>query len=168
MKLKACLTLGVLLLCATFMQTARADETHDTKIKAEMVQNYLLFEIAFKNKDAARMISFESPDYTSVGEDKIVIPKKESDAMWHAVMNATHTVYEVNAEIKKLTIEPHRVVVLTRQYDDSLRKWSGEKLQRVSISAMVRDTWVNYDGVWMLKRSEDLSSEIVVDGKPER
>lgn len=164
--MKRFLIAGMLALCLMASQIAHAADDRDAKIKAEMVENYLLWQEAFKLRDADRIISFESPDYTSITKEGNVKSKKESDEMWHDVMDSIDTVYEARAEIKKLTIESNRVVVLSNQYCDCLAELQDGKLHRISISGSVRDIWVNYDNVWMLKRSEDVSSKVIVDGKP--
>lgn len=164
--MKRFLAAGVLVLCITFSQLAGATENRNAQIKAEIVQNYRLFEIAIQNRDAVRMISFESPDYTTLTEEKRVLSKNETDALWHKVTDSIEKVISTRAEIKKLTIESNRVVVLTHQQDEFMMRWRHDKVSHVVISAYVRDIWVNYDCIWMLKRSEDLSSKAIVDGKP--
>jgi hypothetical protein len=168
MKLKACLTLGVLLLCAMIAPLSRADETRDAKLKAEMVENYLLWQIAWKNKDAERIISFESPDYTYVSKDGQTQLKQTEDASLRYAMNAIFKIYDAKVGIKKITIEPHRVTVLSDHLLDADMIGPENRSHRVLITARSRDIWVNYDGAWMLKRTEEVDTKFLVDGKPER
>lgn len=156
------------MLCLLASQVSRATSNDAAAIKAHIVENYLLWQEAFKARDAVRMISYESPDYTSVIEEGRVVGKSESDQMWRDVMADIKKVYSARAEIKKLTIEPNRVVVLSHQHVDALRRWHSNEPQRVIVAAAVRDTWVKYDGAWMLKRSEDLNSKVIVDGKVQK
>jgi ketosteroid isomerase-like protein len=168
MKLKACLTLGVLLLCATFMQTARADETHDAKIKAEMVENYLLWQVAYQNKDAERIISFESPDFTSVPKIGKVKSKNEADKSRREGIKSIVNVYDAKVTIKKLSIEPNRVVILSNHFLDVDTIVSDKRTYRISLTTQSRDIWVNYDGAWMLKRTEEIDTKFTVDEKSQQ
>jgi len=165
MKLATCLSLGVLLLCAAFTQTSRADEKRDAKIKAKMIQNYLLWQVAYKNSDAERIISFESPDYTLLAEKKVVVSKKDSDAAWRAAMKKVRKVTDARVEIKQLTIESNRVVVLTNQFFEADTRTPENKLEHITVTWQVRDIWVEYSHVWMLKRSERNSTKRTIDGK---
>ncbi len=168
MKWTTSLALGVLLLCAAFTQTARADETRDAKIKAEMVENYLLWQVAWKNKDAERVISFESPDFTEISKMGSVRSKNEVDEGWRSMKETFLNFYEIKVEIKKLSIEPNRVVVLANHFLDADMVGPDDKSHRVELNMRVRDIWVNYDGAWMLKRTEEIDTKFLVDGKPER
>jgi ketosteroid isomerase-like protein len=168
MKRKVCLALGVLLLCATLTQTSRADEKRDAKIKAEMVENYLLWQVAWKNKDAARIISFESPDFTAVSKGGGVQLKQEVDNSCRETMKLIIKIYDAKVTIKKLDIESNRVVILVNHFLNADMIGPEERSYRVLVDSQSRDIWVNYDGAWMLKRSEEIDTKFMVDGKPER
>jgi ketosteroid isomerase-like protein len=165
MKLMACLTLGVLLLCAAWTQSARADETRDAKIKGEMVQNYLLWQIAYKSKDAERIISFESPDFTSVPKIGKIQSKNKADQLRREGMKSIVKVYDAKVTIKKLSIEPNRVVILSNHFLDFDMTGPDKRSYRISLTAQSRDIWVNYDGAWMLKRTEEIDTKFLVEGE---
>lgn len=168
MKLKAYFVLGVLLLCAAFTQTARADETRDARIKAEMVENYLLWKIAWQNKDADRIISFESPDFTAVSKTGSIKSKNDVDADWRSMKKTILKLSEVKVEIKKLSIEQNRVVILANHFLDADMIGPDDNPHHVVLNMRVRDIWVNYDGAWMLKRTEEVDTKFMVDGKIEQ
>ena len=138
--MKCFLAIGVLLLCLLTSQIARADEKRNAQIKAEMVENYLLWQEAYKNKDAGRIISFESPDFTTVF-DKRVSPKYVVDNALRDLMESTQKVNEAHVEIKKLTIESNRVVILRNQILDVDVQ---NPKERLSITFHSRDIWVLY------------------------
>ena len=164
MKLKTGLALGVLLLCAT-APFARADEKRDAKIKAEMVENYLLWEIALKNKDAERIISLESPDFTYILESGKVLSKSEADEGMRRSMKAIEKVHSARVEIKKFSIEPNRVVALTKLYMDAESIGPNGRRDRFQTVLITRNIWVEYDYVWMLKRVEFVDWKISSDDK---
>ncbi len=168
MKLATSLALGVLLLCAAFTQTSCADEKRDAKIKAEMIENYLLWQVAWKNKDAERIISFQSPDYTFVPKPGGVITKEDSNKSLHETIKTIVKIYDAKVTIKKLSIESNRVVILVNHFLDADMIGPGERSYRVLYNDQSRDIWVNYDGAWMLKRTEEIDTKFTVDGKPER
>jgi hypothetical protein len=163
MKLKACLTLGVLLLCAMIAPLSRADEKRDAKLKSEMVENYLLWQIAWKNKDAERIISFESPDFThysNQGKKEEIRSKADYDGRLRSEMRKIRKIHNASVKINKLTIEPNRVVILSKLDLDADVAWVDIEPQRVLITQNSREIWVQYDGVWMLKRIEELQGEL--------
>jgi len=165
--MKRFLAIGVLALCLVSSQFARADEACDAKIKTEIVENYFLLRDAIKIKDPERLISFESPDYTEVRVSGAVANKQQADDAWREMVKLIKTVYEVRVEFKKLTVEPHRVVVLNNQFLDADIATPDGVLHRVSATIRQRDIWVEYDRVWMLKRSELINRQFIVNGKPE-
>ena len=140
-------------------QVARADENRDTQIKAEMVQNYLLWQEAYKNKDAERIISFESPDFTDVSERGEVTEKAQSDEIWRNTMNAVIKINAANIAIKKVSIEKNRVVVWNKQYVSGEGVDDSKETIRFNSIEYTKDIWVEYDGIWMLKRVEHLDSK---------
>ena len=160
--MKRFLASGVLLICLMTSQIARADEDRNAEIKAEMVQNYLLWEIALKNKDAERIISFESPDFTlTLPFQEQARNKADSDAALRSEMSLIRKVNAARAEIKKLTIEPNRVVVLSKRHHDVVAEALNTETNkpagfftRNTYTLTSRDIWVQYGGAWMLKRSE--------------
>lgn len=165
MKTKRFLIAGVLALCLTISQFASADEDHNSKIKAEMVDNYLLMREAWKLRDADRMISFESPDFTSLSDDGTLLGKAAADAVWRDCMDMIQKVHEARVEIKKLSIEPNRVVILSNLYLDVDILDPDTTLHRMNSTVQSRDIWVLYDRVWMLKRTEMLNTKVSIDGK---
>jgi len=110
MKMKRFLTAGVLALCLLSSQIAHAQKDRNAKIKAEMVDNYLMWQEALKIKDAGRIISFEAPEFTTVFWDQIT-SKSDSDAKLRNEMSAIDKVNAARVVIKKLAIESNRVVV---------------------------------------------------------
>ncbi len=165
--MKRFFAMGVLALCLMNAQIARADEARDAKIKSEIVQNYFLLRDAMKIKDPERLISFESPDYTEVAKNGSVTNKQIHDAAWRDGMKLIKTVYDARVEFKKLTVESNRVVVLNNEYLDADIATPDGVLHRVSATIRQRDIWVEYDGVWLLKRTEIINRKFIVDGKPE-
>ena len=156
---------GVITLCLIASQAVHADEDPNAKIRAEMVDNYLLMREAWKLRDADRMISFESPDFTSLSDDGTLLGKAAADAVWRDCMNMIQKVHTVRVEIKKLTVEPNRVVILNNLYLDVNILDPDTKLHRMDSTVQSRDIWVVYDRVWMLKRTEMLSAKVLIDGK---
>jgi len=157
---------GVLLLCLMSAQMARAAENRNAKIKAEMVENYLLWQEAYKTPDAERIISFESPDFTHISDVGKVSSKDENDQTLREGMIQIYKAHNVRIDIKKLNIEQNRVVVWSKHYFDGDLIDPQKKLHRVVFVRSTKDIWVQYDEVWMLKRVEELGSKWVVDGKP--
>lgn len=152
--MKRFLTAGLLLLCLMTSQVARAEEDRSAKIKAEMVENYLLWQEAYKLRDAERIISFESPDFTDVSETGEVYEKSDADKSLHFEMDMIRKVHHARVEIKKLTIESNRIVIISRRVFDADRVMLDKRISRVSITTFSRDIWVQYDNSWMLKRVE--------------
>jgi len=163
--MKRFLAIGVFLLCLMSAQFARADEKRDAQIKAEMVENYLLWQEAFKLQDAERIISFESPDFTHVVAGRKILSKTEFDTALRFEMGLTRKIYDAHAEIKKLIIEQSRIVVLSNQsleYDEFYKSLTPS---HISWTVQSRETWVQYDNVWMLKRIERPRIKVTVDGQ---
>ena len=165
--MKSFLITGVLALCLMASQVVQAAEDSEAKIKVEMVENYLLMQEAWKLRDADRMISFESPDYTSVDDEGTLLDKEAADAVWQDCMAMTQKVHSARVEIKKVTIEPKRVVVLSNLYLDADILEPDSIPKRLNSTVQSRDIWVLYDRIWMLKRSEMLSAKVLIDGKPQ-
>ena len=163
--MKRILAVGVLLLCLMSSQIARSDEKRDAKIKAEMVENYLLWQEAYKFRDAERMISFESPDFTTILLDGDVVSKLYSDITLRDTIGRIKKVYVAQVGIKKLAIEPNRIVVLSSHRYDYDILGINNQLHHISGTHQSRDIWVEYDRVWMLKRTEALNGKILIDGK---
>ena len=154
--MKCFLAIGVLLLCLLTSQIARADEKRNAQIKAEMVENYLLCQEAYKLRDAERIISFESPDYIEVADTGEVFEKSYADKLTRFEMDNIHKVYYARVEIKKMTIESNRIVIIGRKVLDADRIMLDKRISRVSVSISSRDIWVRYDNSWMLKRVEGI------------
>ena len=165
--MKRFIAAGVLALCLMASQIAHADENRDAKIKAEMRQNYLLWQEAWKHQDAERIISFESPDFTSRIETESVHSKEESDDDWRSVMKIIKKVHDARMMIKKLTIEPNRVVILSSCYLDVDVLFTKGPLHRLTSVVQSQEIWIEYDGIWMLKRMEQSRAKVTIDGKPE-
>ena len=164
--MKRLLAAGVLALCLMTSQIARADENRNVKIKAEIAHNYLLWQEAFKIKDPERVISNESPDFTNVLEDGQVRSKKDTDALWRDTMKKIRKVHSASIAIKKLSIEPNRVVVVAKHNFDVDLERSDKVVERYVVVFQSRDIWVEYDRVWMLKRMEDLHTKLTINGEP--
>jgi len=164
--MKRILTLGVLLLCLAATQTAHAAEDRDAKIKAEMVQNYLLREVAVKNKDAERIISFESPEFKQVMQDGTVRTKAAADADTRLWTSRLRKVYHAKVTIKKIDVESHRVVIWSKRELDADILASGNpkgpQLPRIFVTITTRDIWVRYRDNWVLKRVENLTSKVTI------
>ena len=109
--MKRFLAAGGLLLCLMCSQFAHADEKRDAQIKAQMVENYLLWQEALKLKDAGHIISFESPDFTHIFQNQYLISKVQNDSNINLGMDNLSNLHDAHVEIKKLTIEPNRIVV---------------------------------------------------------
>lgn len=160
---KRFLAMGVLALCLMTSQFAHADEKRDAQIKAQMVENYLLWQEAYKNKDAERIISFESPDFTNefFGE---VHSKNETDKHWREVMQRIQKVNYASIDIKKVTVELNRVIVLSKHHFDlEIKSIDNNEILFVRGAARSRDIWVQYDGIWVLKRTEDFNPQTVIN-----
>jgi hypothetical protein len=79
------------------------------------------------------------------------------------MMNQVQNVYDARIEIKEVVIKPNCVVVLSRQYfnvDEYFNDSEGKHLSLISRTFLMRDTWVQYDRIWMLKRSEQLDLDL--------
>ena len=155
--MKRFLAIGVLVLCLMSSQIARADEKRDAKVKAEMVQNYLLWQEAWKLRDAERIISFQSPDFTTLFHDG-VINKAKSEEGWRETMQSIRKVHNARVEIKKITLEPKRIIVWSTHHldisDSPVPIGYGGTVKRTLATLQFHDIWVQYDHVWMLKRME--------------
>ena len=144
-----------------FYQSSEGDaET----IKAQIAENYLLWQEAYKNKDAGRIISFESPDFTRVSLEGSVSSKDKADENARELLHVIQKVHGARMEIKKLRIEPNRVVILSNLFLDANMRL-GDPVRRVVITGQARDIWVQYDGIWMLKRTEHLG--LTINGQPQ-
>jgi hypothetical protein len=45
---------------------------------------------------------------------------------------------------------------------------SDKRTYRISLTTQSRDIWVNYDGAWMLKRTEEIDTKFTVDEKSQQ
>lgn len=162
--MKRFLTAGVLSLCLLASQMAHAAQDQNARIKAQMAENYLLWQNAYKNKDAERLISFESPDFTRVFDNGKSETKARNDEKLRQIMRLIRKVHSARVEIKKVSIEPNRVVVWNKQSLDA-DLMDGAREHRMAFVISTKDIWVPYDGIWMLKRVEELTTKVVVDGK---
>ena len=159
--MKRFLTAGILALCLLSSQIARAQEDRDVKIKAEMVENYLIWQEAMKLTDAERIISFESREFTTTEFSGEITSKSDSNARLRSEMSAIRKVNAARVAIKKLTIEPNRVVVLSNKHYDVITEATNTDTNKpngmffkVKYTLTSRDIWVEYGGTWMLKRTE--------------
>jgi len=143
----------------------QAKDGDDARIKAQMVENYMLWQEAYKLQDAERIISFESPDFTFVSASGVLTSKAKNDTQLRDFTGMIRKVHDARIEIKKLSIEPNRVVVWNKQRFDANVIDHQKQPHRVSFVLSTKDIWFHYDGIWMLKRMEELTSKVVVDGK---
>ena len=166
--MKRVLPLGIVALGLMLSQVAHAQENRDAQIKAQMVENYLVWQEAYKNKDAERIISLESPEFTSRSSNGSVTLKPQHDESLRQMLKGLDKVTDAHVAIKKVSIARNRVVVRSKQYVASEIIDDFKGISRVSFTLWTKDIWVEYDGVWMLKRAEELSAKMTVNGKSER
>ena len=165
--MKRFLSFTAVALCLLTSQVAQAQENRDARIKAQIVENYLVWQEAYKNKDAERIISLESPDFTSLSKSGDATPKAQHDETLRQLLNGLDKVTDARIAIKKVSIERNRVVVWNKQYLAGEIIDNFKETSRVSFTISTKDIWVEYDGIWMLKRIEELSGKMIVNGKSE-
>lgn len=169
--MKRIFLLSWLALGTMLIGNAHAASTEAEQIKAHMVENYLLWQIAVKIGDADRVVSFESPEFTRVLQNGDVTSKTTSDAAMRLWMSRIRKVYDAKVTIKKITIEPHRVVIWSvRELDADMNSGTNpnepQQVQRIHFVGTTRDTWVKYRDHWVIKRMENLTFKGSIDGKP--
>lgn len=167
--MKRIITFGIAALCLLLAHAPHAIANESEKTKALMVENYLLWQVAFKTADADRIISFESPEFTRVLEDGTVADKATADAATRLWLSRIRKVYEAKVYIKKITILPNKVVIwAVKELDADMNSGTDPKvaqIQHIRFSGTSRDTWVKYRDNWVLKRVENLTFKATVDGE---
>jgi len=168
--MKRIFTFGIIALGLIMAHATHAVANESEKIKAHMVENYLLWQVAFKNADADRIISFESTDFTRVLENGTVADKATADAATRLWTSRIRKVYDARVYIKKITILPSKVVIwAVKELDADMNSGTDPdkpQIQHIRFAGTSRDTWVKYDGEWVLKRVENLTFKADIDGTP--
>lgn len=168
--MKRITTFGIVALSLLLAHATHAVASETEKVKALMVENYLLWQVAFKTADADRIISFEAPEFTRVLEDGTVANKTTADAATRLWMSRIRKVYNARVYIKKITIMPNTVVIwAVKELDADMNSGTDPdkpQIQHINFSGTSRDTWVKYRDNWVLKRVENLTFKANVDGTP--
>jgi hypothetical protein len=168
--MKRIFTFGIIALSLLFAHATHAVANESEKIKAHMVENYLLWQIAVKLGDADRVISFESPDFTRVLKDGTVTNKATADAATRLWLGRIRKVYDAKVYIKKITILPSKVVIWSvKELDADMNSGTDPnepQIQHIRFGGTTRDTWVKYRDQWYLKRVENLTFKAEIDGTP--
>ena len=167
--------------CCSLKQASAPDksETGNFARGHEAVQTELqaandVMNAAEKKKDLRTLMSFLTSDFTCVGTHGETITRAKREANWKGNFKAQSAGFVKSTKVEKLTVTGETAVIiihnnLTFPFFD--REMNGHILgpQKVNHTATLddyeRQIWVKTGSGWKMKRYEDLSGQLLVDGK---
>ncbi len=163
--MKNYLKLAGLILALQFMWL-HAAQANDAAIKQAMVKKYQLLTEAYHNVDAESIIKQLTPDFVALMPAKYTLRRAEFEVQQRALFDSITRVNSAALRINKVTIEKGRVIVLaTQSLDFTLADQTGHSA-RYKESSVSRDIWIQSSGQWKIKRSEFVSGNASINGKP--
>ena len=154
---------ALLLATLGFGYTARAEDDPNVK---ELTAIYAKLDAAFKAKDLELLTSYYAKDYTAEQKGK-TLKREEAVASLGEALSIVKEISSATSTIVKVEqVEGNYIVDLTQVAKGTIAGPDG-KDHVLEASGKSRDWWIKTDeGKWENIHSEDLSSTVLVDGKP--
>ncbi len=168
----------------TFGQSAPPPPADEAALRAQIVDRYAQISAAFRRKDAPGMMAFAAPNFQAKVPGGRTLNRAEAQQNLQQNVDALRTVRENRYTLDKLTRHggPANVVCnVTEHFNVVFNDSRGEfgalgKSHALAGTTTYRDTWKktnaapNAEGMasWQMVRSEMLSTQIRLDGRPYR
>jgi hypothetical protein len=152
------------ILAAAWLATGAAAD--DATARKELQAAYDRIVAAYKARDVKGIMAVCTGDYTGRLVNGKTVTRDQQEAIWKQHIDRWTSLREFSATIGKAAIRSDRATVtadwrITAIFTDPQGK--GHLLRYQGSS---RDDWLRTTEGWKVQRSEDLTEQVTVDGKP--
>ncbi len=152
MRMRNMLAVAVLL---TVSSAALADTPAQARKAIEA--DYVKIAAALSHKDLDAAFAYETPDYVAVSKNGTQLKRDDSHKMMRQISFADKV--KVRATIVTFALKGNIATVRHRGHiEASIMNPQTNQATKVSLDALTEDTWTKGSGKWLLKRSQELSS----------
>jgi ketosteroid isomerase-like protein len=172
--LAACVAASPLL---AFGQSASPPSADDAALRRQIANQYAQISAAFRRKDARGMMVFATPDFTVRTPDGRVLSRAQAQQNVQQNVDTIRTVQRDQYTIDRMDVRGDGATAVCHVTERSVVAFNdtrGEfgpvgKSHALDVTTRYRDTWINTGPEsWRMKRSEMLSTRILLDGRPYR
>jgi hypothetical protein len=148
---------------------AVADDAATVKKQAEA--NHVKTMAAFAKKDVKGMMAYCSNDYEAVSPMG-KLNREQTAAMMKQYMQSTKKVYSNSYKVSDVKVSGNKatgkaVFTLDAQIMDAEGMFGIKgKSHRMKMEDTNKVTWTRSNGNWLTSREEQVSSKMIIDGKP--
>lgn len=141
--------------------SAQANEATKKAINGKY-QNWVK---AYYNADLNPIVRELTPDFTAVLPGNRSMKRAEFVANARLVFDSILRTNSASARITNIKVEKNRTIVTVAQKLDLVLSINNNS-NSYKESGVYRDTWVKSSGQWKIKRSEFVSGNVTLNGKP--
>jgi ketosteroid isomerase-like protein len=138
----------------------------DAAVRKALQARYEQFSAAFKRKDVKAVLALGTPDFTWKLADGRVLNARASEKAMQEQLGEVKAVHSMTTRIDKLQVEGLTATVWTTGTVQATVAGEAGKTHKLVSTGKSKDVWVNKGGKWLIKRVEDFSQSMTIDGRP--
>ncbi|MBW3622602.1 MAG: nuclear transport factor 2 family protein [Armatimonadetes bacterium] len=144
----------------------------DAAVRAAINRTYNQYAQALKTGDARKAMAViqanTTPDFTQKMKNGQVVKRPQilQSLQQAAKQGIRERPDQVVYKLVNLKVNKNQALSTAQVQMSDTRKGPDGKTHRMSVKSITRDTWVKAGNAWKLKQSQEVSQQIMLDGKP--